>query len=87
MARCWSAVPNDRLLGSTGHAPGFVGLLNEVPVVGGGGGRPRAPPDTYDELQHAGLVGFDRVDGLQVATTAGMMTDLQRRAGLAHDAG
>ena len=25
--------PNDRLLGSTGHAPGFVGLLNEVPVV------------------------------------------------------
>jgi hypothetical protein len=44
--------PNDRLLGSTGHAP-----------------------------------GFDRVNGLQVATTAGMMTDLQRRAGLAHDVG
>jgi len=84
MARCWSAVPNDRLLGSTGHAPGFVGLLNEVPVVSA---LARVSADTYDELQHAGLVGFDRVDGLQVATTAGMMTDLQRRAGLAHDAG
>jgi len=47
----------------------------------------RVSADTYDELEHAGLVGFDRVDGLQVATTAGMMTDLQRRAGLAHDAG
>jgi len=84
MARCWSAVPNDRLLGSTGHAPGFVGLLNEGGV---GAGPARVSADTYDELEHAGLVGFDRVDGLQVATTAGMMTDLQRRAGLAHDAG
>lgn len=72
--------PSDRLLGSTGHAPGFVGLLNEVPVATD---LARASADAYERITHHGRAGFDRVGGLEVATTSEAMTALQLRADLA----
>jgi len=76
--------PNNRLVGSTGLAPGFVGLLGETPVMTG---LARASADCYERLEHDSLSGFDRVGGLEVASTPAGMADLERRAALAHDAG
>jgi len=72
--------PRGRLPGSTGHAPGFVGLLGEAPVATGRAGARAA---CYEELEHEGVSGFDRCGGLEVATTDEAMADLRRRAGLA----
>lgn len=72
--------PGDRLLGSTGHAPGFLGLLNEVPVATE---LARTSSDAYERLEHRGLAGFDRVGGLEVATSSAEMTRLEVRAELA----
>jgi len=72
--------PRGRLPGSTGHAPGFVGLLGEVPVATE---LARASAAAYDQLEHDGVAGFDRVGGLEVAITDEAMTDLLRRARLA----
>jgi len=76
--------PRRRLPGSTGLAPGFVGLLSEAPVATE---LARASAASYEELVHEGLPGFDRVGGLEVATTDEAMADLQRRAQLAAEAG
>lgn len=76
--------PRGRLPGSTGHAPGFVGVLGEVPVATA---LARASAAAYDQLEYEGLAGFDRVGGLEVATTDKAMADLQRRAGLATEVG
>jgi len=73
-----------RLPGSTGHAPGFVGLLAEAQVATE---LARASAAAYAQLEYEGLTGFDRVGGLEVATTNGAMADLQRRAGLAAEVG
>jgi len=69
--------PNNRLVGSTGLAPGFVGLLGETPVMTG---LARASADCYERLEHDSLSGFDRVGGLEVASTPAGMADLKRRA-------
>lgn len=76
--------PVDRLLGSTGHAPGFVGLLGEAPVATG---LARASADAYSRLERGGQRGFDRVGGLEVAGTVAAMASLRRRAELAGVAG
>jgi glycine/D-amino acid oxidase-like deaminating enzyme len=76
--------PRDRLLGSTGHAPGFVGVFNEAPVLTA---LARASAETYEAMEHAGQVGFDRASGLEIAGTAAGMDDLHRRAALAAEQG
>jgi len=73
----------ERFVGSTGLAPGFVGLLNEASVATD---LARASAAAYAEIQHAGRVGFDRVGGLEVATTPAGMHALQARAALATEA-
>lgn len=76
--------PRGRLLGSTGHAPGFVGLLGEVPISTE---LARISVNVYTQLEHAGHAGFDRVGGLEVATTDEAMAGLRRRAGRAGETG
>jgi glycine/D-amino acid oxidase-like deaminating enzyme len=78
------AGPRGRLRGSTGHAPGFVGLLNEVPVATELAVR---SADRYARLSRDGVRGFDRVGGLEVATTSAGLAALEHRAGLAAAAG
>jgi len=75
--------PRDRLVGSTGHAPGFVGLLGEAPVATA---LARASAACYERLEHGGRAGFDRVGGLEVAYPPAAMSDLERRAALADGA-
>jgi len=75
--------PRERLVGSTGLAPGFVGLLNEASVVTD---LARGSAAAYAQIQQAGRVGFDRVGGLEVATTPAGMQALQDRAALATEA-
>jgi glycine/D-amino acid oxidase-like deaminating enzyme len=58
--------PN-RLTGSTGHAPGFVGLLNEAPVMTR---LAETSVRKYRQLSHEGLSGFAGVGGIEAATTA-----------------
>ncbi|MGC9671314.1 NAD(P)/FAD-dependent oxidoreductase [Planosporangium sp. 12N6] len=76
--------PRERLLGSTGHAPGFVGLFNEAPVLIE---LARISARRYERLSYRGQNGFDRVGGLEVATTASGMRHLARRAALAAGTG
>jgi len=76
--------PHDRLLGSTGYAPGFVGLLGETLVATE---LARASATCYERLDLGGLAGFDRVGGLEVASTPAAMADLRRRAALAQESG
>lgn len=78
------AGPAQRLVGSTGYAPGFVGLLNESAVATA---LARASADEYAQIRHGGRAGLDRVGGLEVATTPAGMADLERRAGLATSVG
>lgn len=47
----------------------------------------RASAASYEKLVHEGLPGFDRVGGLEVATTDEAMVDLQRRDRLAAEWG
>ncbi|KAJ6107468.1 hypothetical protein N7523_008791 [Penicillium sp. IBT 18751x] len=62
----------DTLLGSTGHAPGFVGQLNESPVL------TRLAKDTVqDYLKVPG--GFETVGGLEISSTPSGLENLQRR--------
>ena len=75
--------PADRLVGSTGHAPGFVGVLGESPVLTG---LARLSTDVYEGLHAHGKPGFDRVGGLEVARSAGGWAQLERRAALAEQA-
>ncbi|KAJ5134583.1 hypothetical protein N7526_005948 [Penicillium atrosanguineum] len=62
----------ENLLGSTGHAPGFVGQLNESPVL------TRLAKDTVqDYLSIPG--GFETVGGLELSSTPSGLENLQRR--------
>jgi sarcosine oxidase len=68
------------LRGSTGHAPGFVGQLNELPVL------TTLAKDSVREYQN--LTGaFDTVGGLEIASTASGIEALERRCRLAQSAG
>lgn len=67
-------------LGSTGHAPGFVGQLNESPVL------TRLAKDTVlDYLSIPG--GFDPVGGLELSSTPSGLETLRRRQETARAAG
>lgn len=67
-------------LGSTGHAPGFVGQLNESPVL------TRLAQDTVAEyLSIPG--GFNAVGGLELASTPAGVQTLQSRCEKARAAG
>jgi glycine/D-amino acid oxidase-like deaminating enzyme len=76
--------PGDRLVGSTRHAPGVVGLLGQAPVLTG---LARLSAQVYQGLAQRGTLGFDRVGGLEVATSPAAARELERRAALAADAG
>ncbi|MEV0697436.1 FAD-binding oxidoreductase [Saccharopolyspora sp. NPDC050389] len=76
--------PSGQLRGSTGHAPGFVGLLNETPVLTE---LARASAELYDDLELDGVRGFDRVGGVEVASTPEAAAKLEERAELAARAG
>ncbi|KAJ5630956.1 uncharacterized protein N7484_011056 [Penicillium longicatenatum] len=70
----------DSSLGSTGHAPGFVGQLNESPVL------TRLAQDTVlDYLSIPG--GFDSVGGLELSSTPSGLEMLQSRQAKARVAG
>ncbi|GFF74417.1 dimethylglycine oxidase [Aspergillus lentulus] len=67
-------------LGSTGHAPGFVGQLNESSVL------TRLAQDTVsDYLSIPG--GFNTVGGLELTSTPSGLETLRRRRDLAKEAG
>lgn len=67
-------------LGSTGHAPGFVGQLNESAVL------TRLAQDTVSEyLSIPG--GFNTVGGLELTSTPSGLETLRRRRDLAKEAG
>lgn len=76
--------PADRLQGSTGHAPGFVGLLAETAVATE---LARASVAVYERLRATGPAGFDRVGGLEIASSAVGMNELEDRAAMARTAG
>lgn len=76
--------PAGQLAGSTGHAPGFVGVLGEVPVLTD---LARLSAGMYEQLHHHGKVGFDRVGGLEVARSKAGWSRLMRRAAMAQAAG
>ena len=84
MVTVLEAGPPERLIGSTGHAPGYLGVFNEVSVATE---LARASAEKYEQIRYGGRAGFDRVGGLEVATTPGGMADLERRATLAVEAG
>ncbi len=64
---------DDSLRGSTGYAPGFVGLYNDAPVLTQ---LARDSAEVYDGFPHA----FRRAGGLEVATTQDGAEELARRA-------
>lgn len=76
--------PAGRLVGSTGHAPGFVGLLGEAAVLTQLAER---SAQVYEDLHSHGKPGFDRVGGLEVAQSPAARDQLERRARLATEAG
>ncbi|KAJ5674158.1 hypothetical protein N7462_009597 [Penicillium macrosclerotiorum] len=70
----------EKLLGSTGHAPGFVGQLNESPAL------TSLAKDTVSEyLKIPG--GFNVVGGLEVSSTPSGVETLHHRRDLALTAG
>lgn len=76
--------PAGRLVGSTGHAPGFIGLLGEAPVLTQLAERSAR---VYEGLHMRGERGFDRVGGLEIAQSTVAWEQLKRRATLAAEAG
>jgi glycine/D-amino acid oxidase-like deaminating enzyme len=68
------------LLGSTGHAPGFVGQLNVHPTL-----TSLARSSVASYLQIPG--GFDQVGGLEIASTVEGIETLEDRLNLAKNAG
>jgi glycine/D-amino acid oxidase-like deaminating enzyme len=70
----------DNLLGSTGHAPGFVGQLNESPVL-----TQLAKDTVQDYLTIPG--GFETVGGLEISSTESGLENLKRRQKTAQEAG
>lgn len=71
--------PEGRLLGSTGHAPGFVSLLSESSTLSA---LAVASADLYAGLS-TGPCGFDRIGGLEVAVTDTSRGHLERRSRMA----
>jgi len=76
--------PRGSLLGSTGLAPGLVGLFNEAPVLTK---LAQASVHCYTDLSDRGLNGFDRVGGLEIATTPEGQREVERRSELANAQG
>ncbi|WP_225796398.1 NAD(P)/FAD-dependent oxidoreductase [Streptomyces aculeolatus] len=80
--------PAGRLYGSTGHAPGYVGVLGEAPVLTG---LARATVRSYreitDEHDLTGGAGFEETGCLEVATTPAAYETLARRAAAAEEEG
>lgn len=74
--------PAERLLGSTGHAPGYVSLLSEAPVLSR---LAIASANVYDSLGPG--EAFVRTGGLEVATSVEAMANLERRERLAREIG
>src|SRR6202012_847289 len=64
---------DDSLRGSTGYAPGFVGLYNDAPVLTQ---LARDSAEVYDGFPHA----FRRAGGLEGANTQAGAEELARRA-------
>jgi glycine/D-amino acid oxidase-like deaminating enzyme len=75
-----AAAGSDSLRGSTGYAPGIVGLYNDAPAMTA---LARASADVYDTFPHA----FRRAGGVEVATTDAGVAELARRADGARSAG
>ncbi len=75
-----AAPGTDSLRGSTGYAPGFVGLYNDAPVLTE---LARESAAVYDSFPHA----FRRAGGLEVATSESGAAELARRADGARLAG
>ncbi|KAJ5933673.1 hypothetical protein N7454_006002 [Penicillium verhagenii] len=70
----------DKLLGSTGHAPGFVGQLNESPIL-----TSLAKDSVSEYIKVPG--GFDLVGGLELSSTPEGVETLHRRRDLATSSG
>lgn len=68
------------LPGSTGHAPGFVGQLNEIPALTE---LAKRSVNHYVELENS----FDRVGGLEVALSSEGNKNLEKRKKLAEKYG
>jgi glycine/D-amino acid oxidase-like deaminating enzyme len=75
-----AAAGSDSLRGSTGYAPGIVGLYNDAPVLTA---LARTSAEVYDGFPHA----FRRAGGVEVATTDAGAEELTRRADGARNAG
>lgn len=71
--------PEQRLLGSTGHAPGFVSELSESSVLTE---LAVASTELYSGLE-TGASGFDRIGGLEIAASESALANLERRARMA----
>lgn len=76
--------PEGELRGSTGHAPGFVGILNEASVLTE---LARDSVRVYRELPRDGAAGFDLVGGLEIAQSPAAAQNLTQRADAAAAAG
>lgn len=76
--------PAARLIGSTGYAPGLVGLLNEAPHLSE---LARTSAQIYEDLEHDGKRGFDRTGGMEIAGSAAALAEIERRAKLAESIG
>ncbi|MFF0724241.1 NAD(P)/FAD-dependent oxidoreductase [Streptomyces sp. NPDC004134] len=86
--------PAGRLYGSTGHAPGYVGVLGEAPVLTELARATvriyRGLTDDYDAAGDAraqGGAGFEETGCLEVATTSAAYETLRGRAAAAETAG
>ncbi|WVW84410.1 hypothetical protein I302_106444 [Kwoniella bestiolae CBS 10118] len=64
------------LPGSTGHAPGFVGQYNELPVL------TELAKRSVSHYLSAGEEGFQKVGGLEIATNLEERAEAARKAGL-----
>lgn len=76
--------PPERLPGSTGHAPGFVGVLGDSPLLTG---LAKASVAAYDSMAVNGVNGFSRVGSIEIAMTAPAERLLERRYRMAQEAG
>ncbi len=74
----------DRLPGSTGHAPGFVGILNAEPTLVA---LARESVEIYRNLEWRGQAGFDQVGAVELATSRAGAERLTVRAQAAVTAG
>ena len=76
--------PPERLPGSTGHAPGFVGILGDSPVLTE---LANASAAAYEGISVNGIGGFSRVGSIEIATSSHAEQVLERRYRMAQEAG